>query len=338
MKIRGHVVVRILKLAAAICISACLLTPAGLAEEGDADGVQEHPLLSRYPGQVITWQEIDNYREFRVPVGKVSGYRQIGEWIDTEGLVTRTFYTYRGEDRTVSEIHQNYLDALEAEGFEILGERYAPDRRGGDFASGSWVGVYVAANPWAKRGAVSTLVSGTSGSGGAGAIVATKDRAAGRIYVVINSEQHDTDYLGALIDIVEVETAETGLVVVDAEAIGKGIAEEGRIVLDGVLFDHNKATIKPESAEALQAVADFMGANPEMNFYVVGHTDSTGEFAYNMSLSRDRARAVADALKADYGIDGERIEGHGVGPLVPVFTNASEDGRARNRRVELVER
>ncbi len=318
----------------------CLLvtTPLAVPEDGDVEGVQEHPLITRYPGQVITWQEIENYRAFKVPVGPVTGYRQIGEWIETQGLVTRTLYTYRGTDRTVSEIYQNYLEGLEAEGFEILATRYTPDRNGGDIASRSWTGVYQINNPWSKSGEIGTQASGTSGSGGAAAIVATKDRATGRVYVVVSTEQHNTDYVGTLVDIVEEAAAETGLIAVDAEAIGKGIREEGRVVLDGILFDYDKATIQPESASALQAAAEFIAANPEMRFYVVGHTDAKGELVYNRNLSQARAQAVADTLVEDYGVDRDRIEGHGVGPLVPVFTNSSEEGRARNRRVELVER
>ncbi len=321
-------------------IAAALLVFTGApaqSQSSDIEGVQEHPLIERYPGQVITWQEIDNYREFRLPVGPVTGYRTIDDWIETEGLVTRTLYTYRGTDRTVSEIYRNYLDAFEAEGFEILASAYTPDRRGADVASNQWSGIYFAENPWSKKGEVGTQVAGTSGSGGAGAIIATKDRAEGRIYVVFNVEQHDTDYVGALIDIIEEAGAETGLVSVDAEAIGKGITEQGRVVLDGIFFDYDKATLQPESSEALQAVADFITENPEMNFYVVGHTDSRGDIGYNMSLSKARADAVVAALIADYEIDADRLGGYGVGPLVPVFTNATDAGRARNRRVELVE-
>ena len=88
----------------------------------DIEGIQEHPLLSRYPGQEIRWQQIENYMPFRVAVGPVTGYRQIGDWIDTEGRVTRTFYRYKGTERSYSEFYLNYLEALKEQGFEILGE------------------------------------------------------------------------------------------------------------------------------------------------------------------------------------------------------------------------
>jgi outer membrane protein OmpA-like peptidoglycan-associated protein len=304
----------------------------------DIEGVVEHPMIERYPGQVIAWQHIENYQPYRVAVGPVTGYRQIADWIDTEGRVTRTFYKLEGEDRSYSEVYKNYLDALIAEDFEILGEGFTADRKGTAVGSRQWMEVTFGANPAAKPGAVGTMFSGTSSSGGAGAIVATKERAAGTVYVVAYVEQHSKNYIGALIDIVEVEAAETGLIVVDAEAMGSDIDEYGRVVLDGIVFDFDKATLKAESKAALDAIAAYLGSNPDKHFYVVGHTDAEGTFAYNRKLSSDRAQAVVDALRQDYGVASERLAPYGVGPLSPVFSNNSDSGRERNRRVELVEK
>lgn len=315
-----------------------LVIGASRSWAADIDGIVEHPMITRYPGQDIRWQQIENHRPYRVPVGPVTGYRAISEWIDTEGRVTRTFYRYEGTDRSYSEIYKNYLDSLGAENFEILAEGVSPDRRGTETGSRQWTEVLFQENAATKPGEVGTLFSGTSSSGGAGAIVARKERAAGTVYVVINVEQHSANYVGTLIDIVEVEQAETGLITVDAEAIGADIDEYGRVVLDGIFFDHDKATLKPESATALSAIAEFLSANPGLSFYVVGHTDSVGSFAHNRKLSEDRARAVTEALRSEYAIAAERIEPHGIGPLVPTFANSSDDGRARNRRVELVQR
>ena len=192
-------------------------------------------------------------------------------------------------------------------------------------------------NPATKPGAVGTLFSGTASSGGAGAIVASKERPVGTTYVLIFVEQHAKNYIGTLIDIIEVEAAKTGLVVIDAEAIGSDIEEYGRVVLDGIVFEFDKATIQPESKPALNAIASYLDNHPEQSFYVVGHTDSKATFAYNQKLSSDRAHAVREALINDYGIQADRLQAHGVGPLVPVFSNTSDAGRDKNRRVELVE-
>lgn len=308
------------------------------AKAQDIDDVVEHGLVSRFPGQDIRWQHIENYMPFRIPAGDVTGYRRIDDWIDTEGRITRTFYRYQGTDRTFSEVYLNYLEALQAQDFEIIGKGVSGDRRGVGVGSRSWTEVYFRANPPSKPGEVNSLLAGTSSSGGAGAIVARKERAAGTVYVVISVEQHAADYVGTLIDIVEVEAAETGLVVIDAEAIGAGLQEYGKVVLDGIVFDFDKATLRPESDAALEVIAGFLTDNPDKTFYVVGHTDAVGTFAYNAKLSADRAAAVVAALTSRYGIAPHRLEAHGVGPLSPEFSNEQEAGQEQNRRVELVER
>lgn len=325
---------------AASCIAILTaLLAAGPGQAEDIAGVHEHPMIERYPGQSITWQKIENYMPYEIAVGPVTGYREIGEWIETEGRVTRTFYALDGQDRTFSEVYLNYLSALKSQDFEILAEGMAPDRRGNRVGGRSWIGVAYAANPITDQGTpANTLFAGTSTEGGSGAIIAKKARAAGTAYVVLTVEQHSEDSIGTLIDIIEVESAETGLVVVDAEAIGSDMTEYGRVVLDGIVFDFDSATLLPASDAALTNIAAYLNANPGKSFYVVGHTDSVGTFSYNYGLSGDRARAVADALKEQHGIAHERLEPYGVGPLVPVFSNASESGRDQNRRVELVEK
>jgi OOP family OmpA-OmpF porin len=319
------------------CALALVCLPLLLAAQ-DVDGVIEHPLISRYPQQQIRWQQIENFMPYRVPVGPVTGYRKIDEWIDTQGRVTRSFYRYRGTERSYGEIYQNYVEALQAQDFEILAQGLSADRSGDGPGTRNWLGVLYMANPTTKPGEVGTIFSGTSSSGGAGAIVARKERAAGTVYVVLTVEQHSRDYVGALVDIIEEAAPETGLVVVDAEAIGNDIVEYGRVVLDGLVFDFDQATLKAESGPALEAIAQYLSAHPDKSFYVVGHTDAVGTFAYNRKLSADRARTVVDTLVSQFDVASDRLESHGVGPLVPVFSNGTDAGRERNRRVELVER
>lgn len=127
---------------------------------------------------------------------------------------------------------------------------------------------------------------------------------------------------------------ERGLVT--ARAIGEGLASEGRVVLDGILFDTDQATIRAESAPALETIAQYLKAHPSLAVYIVGHTDGTGGFEHNMELSRARAAAVAAALARSHGIEARRLGSHGVGPLAPRRTNGNEGGRAQNRRVEMV--
>ncbi len=127
-------------------------------------------------------------------------------------------------------------------------------------------------------------------------------------------------------------------IVADAKFLSDGLGATGHVAVYGILFDTDKAAIKPESETALQEIAKLLQQNPSLNVFVVGHTDSTGEFAHNMSLSDARAKAVVAALTAKHGIAAARLSAYGCGPLAPVASNDTDEGKAKNRRVELVKR
>lgn len=126
---------------------------------------------------------------------------------------------------------------------------------------------------------------------------------------------------------------------VQASAVSwsKDITDTGHAAVYGIHFDTNQCTIKPESEPALKEIAALLAAQPDLKLHVVGHTDSTGEFTRNMKLSEDRAQAVLQALVAKYKVAPNRLRASGAGPLAPVASNRTEEGKARNRRVELVE-
>jgi outer membrane protein OmpA-like peptidoglycan-associated protein len=123
-----------------------------------------------------------------------------------------------------------------------------------------------------------------------------------------------------------------------AEAMASGIAATGHFAVYGIYFDTDKADIKPESEPALKETVRLLQQAPKLNVFIVGHTDNTGDYLRNMKLSEARANAVAAALTAKHGIAATRLKAAGVGPVAPVAPNKTEEGRAKNRRVELVER
>ncbi len=132
----------------------------------------------------------------------------------------------------------------------------------------------------------------------------------------------------------EAEPMEMGMVSV--EAISRGLAEQGRIAVYDILFDTGASEVRAESAPVLQVIAEFLNAHQNQKVIVVGHTDSVGDFDMNIALSTDRARAVVEKLASEYGVDRDQLRPYGVGPVAPVQSNATEEGRARNRRVEIV--
>ena len=135
---------------------------------------------------------------------------------------------------------------------------------------------------------------------------------------------------------VVIETTLTQDVVADAAALSSGLTGSGHAVVNGILFDTGKAEVKAESAPALEQVSKLLKQDPTLKLYVVGDTDNVGAFTANLDLSRRRALAVVQALTTQYGIAADRLVAFGQGPTAPVASNDTEDGRALNRRVEVV--
>jgi OmpA-OmpF porin, OOP family len=124
-------------------------------------------------------------------------------------------------------------------------------------------------------------------------------------------------------------------VVANAAAMKGGLADSGHVEIPGIFFDFNKAEVKPESQPALLEMTKLLQENPALRVWVVGHTDNVGTPEANLQLSSARAAAVVAAL-VQAGIDARRLAPFGAGPFSPVVANTTDDGRARNRRVELV--
>ena len=125
-------------------------------------------------------------------------------------------------------------------------------------------------------------------------------------------------------------------VTADAAVMGRELKTAGKTIVYGISFDTGSAVIKPESEPALAEMTKLLKATPALKAFVVGHTDNVGVLEANLKLSADRAAALVKALVAR-GIDGTRLKPAGVGPYSPIASNKDEQGRAQNRRVELVE-
>ncbi len=116
-----------------------------------------------------------------------------------------------------------------------------------------------------------------------------------------------------------------------------GLSATGHVEVPGIFFDTAKSDVKPESEAALKEVVKLLQEDPALKVWVVGHTDSTGVEDANLALSKARAASVVKALTG-MGIAAARLASQGVGPYAPVAPNTTDEGRAKNRRVELVAR
>lgn len=296
-----------------VLVIACiglLAAPQGVAAE-----VKSHPAVTPYEGSVATRRDDDGFRSYSLVTGVDAKGKTDEEALQTlkvEGNVIRFSYE-NPKGRSAHEIYANYREGLEKGGFQILFS-CAEAECGPGFATSRW-GRVTGLRYFSPQ---MRYVAAKGSKGGQTIYVA----------VLVAPVRHQ-------LEIVEVAEMEKGLVT--AEAIAEGLMRDGRVVLDGILFDTDKTTIKAESKVALAAIAKFLADNPAVKVYIVGHTDGTGELAYNLQLSRGRAAAVVAALVEGYGIAAGRLAAHGVGPLVPMRTNKSEAGRVENRRVEMVE-
>jgi outer membrane protein OmpA-like peptidoglycan-associated protein len=120
------------------------------------------------------------------------------------------------------------------------------------------------------------------------------------------------------------------------KSLREQLDETGRIITHGILFDSGSDNIKGESYKTLANIGQLLTDDPELRLSIEGHTDSDGADDYNLDLSNKRALAARAYLMETYGIDGDRLEGKGWGEANPIDTNATPEGKANNRRVELV--
>src|ERR1700679_1131617 len=127
---------------------------------------------------------------------------------------------------------------------------------------------------------------------------------------------------------------EQKMTLVNADAMKTALQRTGKVALYGIYVDTGKDVVKPESQPAINEIVKLIKSDPALHLHVVGHTDNQGKLDANLDLSRRRAASVVHALTAQ-GISADRLDSFGCGVYAPVDTNETEDGRAKNRRVEL---
>ena len=300
-------------------------------------------VVPRYAGSFILAQTRKDFDEIALPLGKAIGASYYSEpdkklrYEKTqvvEGRLTRTIYVIP-EGRSTLEVLRNYTGELEAKGAKTLfqcskaecgeelhklhavaralkpeGTAYNRERRdltanALDYVDPSadqrlWVG------EWKREGAGDFYVSIYVATQTGGSMGNVSSALKGRVL--------------AIVEVLETKAMQQNLAFVSAEQIGGALGKDGRVAIYGIYFDFDKADIKPESDKQLAEMANLLKSSAGMKVFIVGHTDNKGTLAYNTDLSQRRAEAVAK----------------GVGPLSPLAPNDSEDGQAKNRRVELV--
>lgn len=283
---------------------------------------QDHPMIARYPGADLTRSRHIEYEKILLPLGNVNSDGIASEEMELTGDVHQ--FTYEIRNVSTLKVYNNYLQAVKELGFSI---NYSCELA----ACGNERESVELAERLAVAGDVQNYFRRPY------YFVATQNSPQGRVVVALYFGGFEGD-VWVQQAIVEEKGAVTDLIKVNADQLYQDIENTGKALVYGIYFDTDSATMKSESVEALQAISDLMVSHPDLDLYVVGHTDDTGDGDYNLNLSSRRAASVVERLVTTYAVGSDRLKSAGVGPYAPVAGNESEEDRALNRRVELVRR
>ncbi|MFA5940138.1 MAG: OmpA family protein [Sinimarinibacterium sp.] len=285
-----------------VAAALALLCTAGAVAAEDAEGCKDHPLFNRIKGYGLSECSSQGFDEGRFPVGEAHVDRDPSFTYETvEGPKSELgYYTLEGEQpASALQVVRNFQNAAKAAGGSVLGE-YRHDPFDLSQIGGG------------ERATTIRLKQGNR-----------------EVFALVRASSEGTYHL----TIVEREAMQQEIV---ANALLDKINQAGFVAID-VRFDTGKATIKPESSKLLDEVATALKSAAALRLEVAGHTDNVGGAAANQTLSEARAQSVVAALVAR-GIAADRLTPRGYGQTRPVAPNTTEDGRAANRRVELVKR
>ncbi len=312
--------------------------PPGIAlAASELPAGKDSEVISRYAGSVLQNAAAESFAAVRVPADP-GRYGPDGKLLFekssvVEGRVSSYFYVGPRE-RNALEVFRNYQTALSQAGFTAL---YSCEMRSCDQAliREPFAAEVLRPRKWASgRGDPSSAVSRDIRF-----VSAKATRNGADVYVMVFVAEPDSVWQApaAVVIVAEPAAMETGKVTVSSEQLQKGLAADGRIALYGIYFDTGRAELKPESKAQLDEMAKLLTNDPALKVAIVGHTDTQGGVDANLALSQRRADAVTTALTTVYKIDAARLKARGVASFAPVATNRTETGRAKNRRVELIE-
>jgi outer membrane protein OmpA-like peptidoglycan-associated protein len=302
----------------------------------DVPNSKDSPIVSRFAGStIVAYQEV-NYDEVALPIGRlsISGFAKT---LATKGKVTRIVYA-SPSGKTPAEVFANFRDSLQRSGFKLLYSCTAGNESetacGGD-AFGKQYADEIYQHDVAHRSELIQLLF--SPNDDVRYLLAEFQRGSRRVDVGLMVAHNGENPVGVLLQVVESGQMPSDEVTVDSAAIAKGLESEGKIALYGLQFATDSADLRPDSDATLKQMSDVLHQQPNLNVYIVGHTDNSGSREHNLALSQRRAQSVVNALTSRFGIAPNRLVALGLASYSPVASNHSDAGKAKNRRVEMVE-
>lgn len=330
--------------------------------DADLSGARDPAGVARYEGSLIVDYQAGAYDELALPLSvlePVESEQRDGmnnqlyaakDLRTLEGRLTRVSYLLPA-GRTPLEALRNYQQAIEEGGGKTL-YTCKDEACGGDVTSGAdhGGGRQGLLDLLFPRGKIAAVAFGNAACAVTTAradqryLAAQLDANGAQTHVAVliwtaKDDLYCKAFDGrtiALVVTLEAKPREQKMVTLKASDLGSAIASGGKVALYGILFDFDQAAIKPDSATQIAEIAALLKADPALKLMVAGHTDNVGGAAHNLDLSKRRADAVVAALVAQHGIAVERLLAQGMGSGSPLASNDSEEGRAKNRRVELV--
>ena len=314
----------------------------------DIKGSKDHPLVGRYAGSWLVAQVELPFGASKLPqsyeLGKDKEWNQWLKSITVEGTSTRLYYV-GPKGKSAIEIQRNYETAVAQNGaVKLLACNTKESCQNVQFAvfTSAQRSVYDLPRERKALDSVSNVFNNTPSNHSLWKVTkAGVESYITIISITLSPSQVDNpdfaDNVVTYVEVIQPKAMETGKVTIPSEQIAKGIAAEGKITLYGIYFDTGKADVKDTSKPQLDEIAKVLAANPALKVQIVGHTDNQGALQENIVLSQRRAEAIVATLTKDYKVDGKRLIARGLANSAPVASNTSETGRAKNRRVEMVE-
>lgn len=320
-----------------VILAAMVISTISYAQRtSDVENSKDHPLISRFDGAIIEFYKETKFGTYKIPLDE-NGKLNYNKPMILKGKVTRIQYSIPIDNNPEYVLH-NYSEACNGASFTILtaltNEQLGVGERSQDWNSryyGSGDAYFYNALNNEKYGMHHDIPNWKANQA---YIVAKAEKGDKHIYFAIYVVDHDNFTL-IIQDVIEVSAPKTGMVT--AEKLSKGIAANGHIAVYGIHFEIGNSNIKAESGNSLTLIADYLKSVEGKKFFIVGHTDNTGLLAENMKLSESRAKSVMDKLVNDYSINPSQLVSYGVSSLAPIASNQTDEGKAKNRRVEIVE-
>jgi len=302
-------------------------SPAATSLGPDSAKGGDHPLISRYAGAKLTHRTDTEYTEVRLPTGIANNNKQVPH-LTLAGKSTLLHYE-ASKDQSTLQVFRNYQQALKDAGFNIL---FSCEHQscGDEQRKLLWQG----SPDWNRF--KSYLSNSNDKDDDYRMLTAHKTVNKQDIYLSIYVlKASGSTNVNIAHDIVELSSMQTNRVSIDTAYLQNELSRSGKVVLHGLHFATDSASLLAESDTALAVITDYLKTHPSQQFYVVGHTDNSGSHSHNIQLSKARANSVLQAL-IKQGISTERLLAQGVGAMSPQQHNANTEGKAANRRVELV--